>query len=193
MLWAVFSLCKYTGNSFSLVGLAVACNATVIAGMLVPACKTRLRNLLWGLLVPVEFPSTTAMLMAGVVYTWFSCLWAMRNTARLNIWVWRIKLLCGDLAKSSVERPFWLCCGSVLLARGWWCVNLIWRMGPDLQMWGLSLNPVDFVSRFTCVTAFLTLSLAVTPAPCLSLLSIWSSQCEGSMTSQLPCSLQVLE
>lgn len=162
VLWVVFSLCKYTQNSFSLAGLAVACNVTVIAGRLVPACKTCLRNLLWGLLAPVEFLSTTAMLMAVVVYTWFSCLWAMRNTARLNIWVWRIKLLCGDLARSSMGRPFW---PTVLLARGWWCVNLIWRMGPDLQTWGLGLNPVDLVLRSACVKIFLTLNLAATPAP----------------------------
>lgn len=38
-------------------------------------------------------------------------------------------------------------------------------MGTDLQAWGLSLNPVDFVLWSTFVKIFLSLNLAVTPAP----------------------------
>lgn len=64
-----------------------------------------------------------------------------------------------------MERLFWLCCGSVLLAGGWGCINLTWRMGTDLQAWGLSSNPVDFVLWSTFVKIFLSLNLAVTPAP----------------------------
>jgi len=44
-------------------------------------------------------------------------------------------------------------------------VNLIWRTSPDLQTWGLGSNPVGFVLLSTCVKIFLTLSVAVMPAP----------------------------
>lgn len=37
-------------------------------------------------------------------------------------------------------------------------------MGTDLQAWGLSLKPVDFVLWSTFVKIFLSLNLAVTPA-----------------------------
>lgn len=44
MLCVVFSLCKYTRNSFSLAGLADPGSVTVIAGSLVPACKNLLEK-----------------------------------------------------------------------------------------------------------------------------------------------------
>lgn len=44
VLCVVFSLCKYTQNSFSLAGLAVHGSVALIAGRLVPACKNLLEK-----------------------------------------------------------------------------------------------------------------------------------------------------
>lgn len=66
-------------------------------------------------------------------------------------------------------------------------------MGPDLQMQGLGLNPVDFVLWSTDVKMFLALNPTVVPAPVPLFAEHLDSQYESSMSSQLPCSLQVLE
>lgn len=180
MLWVLFSLGKYTGNSCS---VAVACSAALIAGQFVPARQMCWRSLLWGLLVPVGFPGTTAMLLAVVVHSWFSCLQAMRNNTQLSIWLLRIRLFsCVYVANGSMEGPVGLYYRSMLLARGWWCVNMTWRMGPDLQRLSARFEFCRLRVGVHLCQIFIALNLTVRSISVLCVLGIWSSQCDCSMT-----------
>jgi len=119
VLWGGFSLCKYTQNSFSLAGLAVACNVAVIAGT-----RCQRENLL-------EKPALRITSSCGVAryhsyadgrsgfYLVFLSLSYEKYCMTKYLSIKNKDFTWGDLAKSNMEWPVWLCRGSLLLPRGW--------------------------------------------------------------------------